>query len=74
VDQKQALRILARHVMTQLELRRRSHELADAAARHKGMEDDIQELRAELQKARKLLRKRVKARPAAKAKKTRKRG
>src|SRR6266704_3753750 len=29
-DQKQALRVLARHVMTQLELRRRSHELARA--------------------------------------------
>src|SRR6516162_6349533 len=29
-DQKSALRTLARHVMTQLELRRRSHELAHA--------------------------------------------
>lgn len=31
-DQKQALRVLARHVMTQLELRRHTRELAEAKA------------------------------------------
>jgi GAF domain-containing protein len=78
LEQKQALRILARHVMTQLELRRRSHELADAAERHKGMENDIQQLRAELAEAHRLLNQAAKsrgakARPAAKAEKSRKR-
>jgi GAF domain-containing protein len=73
-DQKQALRILARHVMTQLELRRRSLELAHVTERHKGMENEVQKLRAELDEARRLLKKQAaKARPAAKPKKARKR-
>jgi hypothetical protein len=40
-DQKQALRVLGRHVMTQLELRRHARELADAR-------DDCKKTRAEL--------------------------
>jgi GAF domain-containing protein len=40
-DQKQALKILARHVVSQLELRRRSKELAEARA-------ELAEARAEL--------------------------
>ena len=44
-DQKQALRVLARHVMTQLELRRRARELAVAR-------DDCKKIRAELAKSR----------------------
>jgi GAF domain-containing protein len=43
-DQKQALRLLARHVMTQLELRRHARELAKAR-------DDSSTLKAELAKA-----------------------
>lgn len=74
LEQKQALRILARHVMTQLELRRRSLELASVTERHKGMESELQKLRAELEEARRLLKKQAaKIRPAAKAKKPRRR-
>jgi len=40
-EQKQALRVLARHVMTQLELRRHAKELADA---HKARETTNEEL------------------------------
>src|SRR5438876_8483128 len=40
-DQKGALRVLARHVMTQLELRRRSHELAHAHKQRKRVENDL---------------------------------
>ena len=40
-EQKQALRVLARHVMTQLELRRHAKELADA---HKDRETTKEEL------------------------------
>ena len=40
-DQKGALRVLARHVMTQLELRRRSHELAHAHKERERMEIDL---------------------------------
>ena len=68
-DQQQALRLLARHVMTELELRRRSHE---AVARR----DDAEPFKKELAQARaeiaRLLRKkssrRVKKSPARKKK------
>jgi GAF domain-containing protein len=63
-DQKQALRILARHVVSQLELRRRSRELGDVrrdCARCKG---DLEKARAELATARRELARR-KAKPAA---------
>ena len=62
--QKQALRILARHVVSQLELRRRSRELGDVrrdCARCKG---DLEKARAELATARRELARR-KAKPAA---------
>jgi hypothetical protein len=74
-EQKQALVILARHVVSQLELRRRSCELVDVRGenvRHKG---DLEQVRAELAAARRELA-RCKAKPAAaprsKAKKARK--
>jgi GAF domain-containing protein len=52
LDQKQALRILARHVVSQLELRRRSRELAEARQQGKQLKMDLEILRAELAKAR----------------------
>ncbi len=55
-DQKQALRILARHVVSQLELRRRARELADA--RHEGSElrGELEIVRRELSETRRELR------------------
>jgi len=52
LEQKQALRILARHVVSQLELRRRSRELAAAREEHQEFEAEVEKLRAELAKAR----------------------
>jgi GAF domain-containing protein len=54
-EQKQALRILARHVVSQLELRRRSRDLAAAREQSKELKMDVEELRAELTKARREL-------------------
>ena len=56
-DQRQALRVLARHVVGQLELRRQARELAKA--RHSGEEikRDLLKVRAELAAARTSLRK-----------------
>ena len=51
-DQQQALRILARHVVSQLELRRRSRELAVAREESERLGTEIENLRAELAKAR----------------------
>jgi GAF domain-containing protein len=51
-DQQQALRILARHVMSQLELRRRSRELAAAHQEKKKLECDLEKIRAQLARAR----------------------
>jgi GAF domain-containing protein len=71
-DQKHALRILARHVVSQLELRRRSRELA--AARQQGSEFklDLEKVRAELAKARReLARSKASSRPASRAKPSR---
>ena len=74
-EQKQALRILARHVVTQLELRRRSRELGDVRRQSASYKDDLGKARAELAAARRQLARR-KAKPAAaprsKAKKKRK--
>jgi len=54
-DQKQALRVLARHVMTQLELRRRSHELAHARREREEIASDLKKAHAELARVRKEL-------------------
>src|SRR5438552_153697 len=57
-DQRQALRILARHVVSQLELRRHARALAAArktGAKYKG---ELDKLRAELAAARRELKKR----------------
>jgi GAF domain-containing protein len=50
-DQKRALSTLARHVVSQLELRRRSAELATAKASNREAMDEIQDLQAQLKKA-----------------------
>jgi GAF domain-containing protein len=47
-EQKQALRILARHVVTQLELRRRSRELGDIRRENADLKSDLAKARAEL--------------------------
>ncbi len=56
--QEQALRILARHVMSQLELRRRALELADANRARDAIQQDLDQARAELAVAREQLRNR----------------
>src|SRR6267154_3009252 len=53
--QEQSLRILARHVMSQLELRRRSNELADARQERDRIQKDLKEARGELAKVRREL-------------------
>ncbi|MDB6021504.1 MAG: multi-sensor hybrid histidine kinase [Pedosphaera sp.] len=54
-DQKRALEILSRHVMTQLELRRHALELARATEERESILCDLQQARAELAKTRKQL-------------------
>jgi GAF domain-containing protein len=56
-DQRQALLILARHVVSQLELRRRSRELVEARRKRESLEQDLEKARVELAKARKELAK-----------------
>lgn len=50
-EQKQALTILARHVVSQLELRRRSRELAEVRQQDEKLKDILEKARAELAKA-----------------------
>jgi GAF domain-containing protein len=59
LDQKQALRILARHVVTQLELRRHARELATARQTGQKYKSELDQLRAELAKARRELKRRT---------------
>jgi GAF domain-containing protein len=63
-EQKQALRILAHHVVSQLELRRRSRELGDVRTESARLKDELQKVRTELATARLELARR-KARPSA---------
>jgi hypothetical protein len=63
-EQKQALRILARHVVSQLELRRRSRELVDVRSENVRFKGDLEKVRAELADARRELA-RCQAKPAA---------
>jgi len=70
--QQTALRVLARHVMTQLELRRHSRELAHAREERDQIQSDLEKARAELAKVRRELKRQSKApgkrrRPSAKA-------
>jgi GAF domain-containing protein len=70
LEQKQALRILARHVVSQLELRRRSRELG--VVRQEGAEykSNLEKLRAELAKARRELARCMAAKHAAASRKS----
>jgi GAF domain-containing protein len=74
-DQKQALRILARHVVSQLELRRHARELAAARQTGERFKSEVDNLRAELAKARRELKRhkaktrRAAGRPSKKVKK-----
>src|SRR5581483_9529049 len=63
-DQKRALRILSRHVMTQLELRRRSRELAKVREEQSKMRRAVSEFRSELKRVRAALARRAGARTA----------
>jgi GAF domain-containing protein len=47
-DQEQALKILSRHVVTQLELRRRSKELNTARQEKSGVEKELESVKTEL--------------------------
>jgi hypothetical protein len=65
-DQKQAPRILARHVVSQRELRRRSRELAAGRQQGEQFKNDLGKVRNELAKARReLARGKTPKRPAS---------
>ena len=51
-EQQQALSVLARHVMTQLELRRHARELAEARKQGATAKDELDRVRAELEQLR----------------------
>src|SRR5438874_4572677 len=69
-DQRSALRVLARHVMTQLELRRRSHELAHAHKERDRIENDLRKAQAELARIRgERVQKKTKSQSAGKSRK-----
>src|SRR6266581_517536 len=68
-DQKTALRVLARHVMTQLELRRRSHELARAHEQRDQVQIELEKARAELASLRRKARQTKKKSPRRSRKK-----
>ena len=55
-DQKRALEILSRHVMTQLELRRHANELARANEERENILSDLREARVELARLQKQLK------------------
>jgi len=75
-DQRSALRVLARHIMTQLELRRRSRELMNVHKQSAKMQSKLEQARADLAKVRRGLRSqkvRRKAAPRRKSKQLRRR-
>jgi GAF domain-containing protein len=66
-EQQQALRVLAHHVVSQLELRRHSRELGNIRRHSTRLQRDLDKARAALASARRDLARR-KAKPAARAK------
>ncbi|HWD92569.1 MAG TPA: GAF domain-containing protein [Verrucomicrobiae bacterium] len=66
-DQQQALRVLARHVMTQLELRRHSRELAEANEARDTSTGELEKARAENAKLRRELEKLKNGKPSTKS-------
>ena len=71
LEQKQALRILAHHVVSQLELRRRSRELGDVRQENLRLKNDLERTRFELTAARSELARRHGRHGAAPDSKTR---
>src|SRR5258708_21224361 len=71
-DQKTALRVLARHVMTQLELRRHSTKLSKEKKQRERLQNDFDKLRADLAEARRQLRQRKTGSPVNSGRKTKK--
>lgn len=67
-DQKYALTILARHVVSQLELRRRSRELAHVRRESEASREQITALRSQLAEVRRELARYKSKKPAARAK------
>jgi GAF domain-containing protein len=65
-DQQQALRVLARHVMTQLELRRHAKELAAAHEAREDTNEELEKAQAENAKLKRELEKLKKAKPVKK--------
>ncbi len=63
-EQKQALRILARHVVTQLELRRRTQELGSVRDENRRLKDELAKVRSELAAVRTGLARRAKPKKA----------
>src|SRR6266481_5165310 len=59
-DQKTALRVLARHVMSQLELRRHSIKLSKEQKQRERLQNNLEKAQAELADARRQLRQRKK--------------
>jgi len=68
-EQQQALRILARHVVSQLEMRRRSRELADARSQRARIQTQLEKAKAEVARVQRELRKHTgrKVKPAKKS-------
>ena len=67
-DQKRALQILSRHVMTQLELRRHALELARTREERDNIRRDLHQARSELNQARKQILRHADGRTAARPK------
>jgi len=70
LEQQQALRVLARHVMTQLELRRHSKELTEAHKAKEATKEELDKVQAENTKLKRELEKLKKSKPAGKSAKT----
>jgi len=70
-EQQQALRVLARHVMTQLELRRHSKELVKVNEARDATRDELAQVQAENAKLKRELAKLKKAQPVRKLAKRR---
>jgi two-component system NtrC family sensor kinase len=58
-EQKQAMRILARHIMLQLETRRHAREMAEAHQQRQDMERDLAKARKEVERLREQLKRRT---------------
>jgi len=69
LEQQQALRVLARHVMTQLELRRHSKELSEAHKAKEATKEELDKVQAENVKLKRELEKLKKGKPARTVKK-----